>query len=146
MTSKNTDLFSLLQEALMQVIEKTGQKQDWGFDADNNQGLVLDIMYELNKGLDELRLLKMETTEQGLVIHATIGPAITSWAEVRGAVYRLLGLVAEQMLVVAQKHDQTVLQFWFVTGNLVGHAPHGHIGRITTPMEDLKHLDPDEEE
>ncbi len=74
----------------------------------------------------------------------TIGPAIHSWEDVRSAVYHLLGLVAEQLLMVAQDHDEETYQFWFVTGDLTRLAPHGHFGVISIPLEDVKLLDPDE--
>jgi hypothetical protein len=146
MTSPKAKIVLLLQEAMTHLIEKTTQTKQWKMDQDGNEGLSLDFRHGLEQYQDKLQLLKMVGTEQQLEIQVTIGPAIHSWEDVRGAVYHLLGLVAEQLLMVAQDRDEETYQFWFVTGDLTHLAPHGHFGVISIPLEDVKHLDPDEYE
>lgn len=136
----------LLQEAIIQLVEKTSQVKNWGIDKSDNMGLYLDFQHGFKQCQDKLHLLTMEVTEQGLEIEVTIGPAISSWQDVLGAVYHLLGLAAEQLLMVAQSQDEETYQFWFITGDLTHLAPHGHFGVIKIPLEDVKHLDPDEYE
>jgi hypothetical protein len=128
MTSSKINLVALLQEAVMQLVEKTSQGTNWGQDRDGNLGLYFDFQHALTFCQDELKILTMNVSDQGLEVHVTIGPAITSWEEVRGAVYRLLGLVAEQLLVVTPSQDEATFQFWFATGDLTLLAPHGHLG------------------
>jgi len=129
---------------MKQLLEKTSQMKNWGTDQGDNEGLYLDIQHALRRHQDELHLLAIEITEQGLEIQVTIGPAISSWEDVRGAIYHLLGLVAEQLLIVAQSQDEKTYQFWFVIGDLTHLTPHGHFGVVRVPLEDVKHLDPDE--
>lgn len=134
----------LLQQAVMHIVERTCKQKDWGLDPGNNQGLLLDLTHEINKYTEKLRFLSMEITERGLEIQATAGPTLTSWAELRGTVYQILGVVAEQFLAVTQMRDEQTIQFWFAMGDMTGQAPHGHFGVITFSLEEVKYLDPDE--
>ncbi len=146
MSSSKPNIFLLLQEAMIQLVEKTSNVKNWGVEQENNEGLYLDLQHAFKRCQDELHLLTMKVSEQNLEIRVTIGPVITSWEDVRGSVYRLLGLVAEQLLMVVQTQDEETFQFWFVIGDLTHLVPHGHFGVIKIPLEDVKHLDPDEYE
>lgn len=141
MSSKHQEIIPLLERAVLQLVEQTCQKSDWGINRTDNAGLAFDISCRMDLYEDEIRHLKTEYTEREFIIHATIGPTITTWDMIRGAIYRVLGEEAEQFMVITQTRDKDALKFWFAIGRLTGNYAHGHFGVISIPMEDIKHLD-----
>src|SRR5450631_3551335 len=71
MTFPKTNIVLLLQEAMINMVEKATQTKQWRMDLGGNEGLSLDFQQGLKQCQDKLQLLKTVVTEQQLEIQVT---------------------------------------------------------------------------
>lgn len=125
------------RDEILAVLKKTN-RANWGYDLQDNWGLVFDL--EAMMGMPDYRTLKMKrriVDARGIEIYATVEAEISSLSEVKEAVYKLLAFEAEDILIILPFLDQETIRYWFVTGD----NSHGHIGEIIIRREDIPQID-----
>ncbi len=131
------NLFPHLQEAVVKTVAQCCH-DTWGYDIQDNGGFALDLRAIADmQNSHELHILYWSVTTNGVEIQVSVDDAVTSLAEVKHAVYRLLGLVAEEFLVILPRHSHEALRYWFMTGS----ATHGHLGEIIIQRQNVSHVD-----
>jgi|SRR5450432_3556406 hypothetical protein len=136
-------VITFFREAITQYANKMCLQEEWGNKFSDNEVKAVEIRNAMELNEDQLLFLKKKATEQGFEIEASPGASISTWRDLLRAVHFIIGLVAEDFLIMQRTVDETSLKYWFATGSFAGSSAHGHIGVIKIKKEDMVHLNPE---
>lgn len=126
-----------LREALTQSLQQLGGAE-WGLNEQENAGFVIDLISLADmSGYDAIGIERQSVHEGEIVIHARVGPDITSLPEIRRAVCKLLCAEGEELFILLPFIDQKTVRYWFA----IGDRGHGHIGQIIIRREDIPQVE-----
>lgn len=143
---RNTDeenVIAFFREAMTQCANSMCPQEKWGNTFSDNEVKAMEIRNAMELNEDQLHFLKKKTTEHGFEIEASLGSSTNNWRNLQRAVHFILGLVAEDFLMIQRTVDETSLKYWFATGSFAGSSAHGHIGVIKIKKGDVIHLNPE---